>query len=161
MEFPLTRNTYESVVLVFSQFYNILLVCFPKWKNLPLISILNKGLTFYFLLCLLVSVERDKDFSHQRRHYKEFRFDLTQIPQGEAVTAAEFRIYKDRSNGRFENDTIKISIYQIIKEYTNRYQYFIWLTILADARYTVVKSVDNLCQGSNHACLHVMAPRHA
>ncbi|XP_022437246.1 bone morphogenetic protein 5 isoform X2 [Delphinapterus leucas] len=65
-------------------------------------------------------VERDKDFSHQRRHYKEFRFDLTQIPHGEAVTAAEFRIYKDRSNSRFENETIKISIYQIIKEYTNR-----------------------------------------
>uniref|UniRef100_A0A9L0K417 Bone morphotic protein 5 n=1 Tax=Equus asinus TaxID=9793 RepID=A0A9L0K417_EQUAS len=64
-------------------------------------------------------VERDKDFSHQRRHYKEFRFDLTQIPHGEAVTAAEFRIYKDRSNSRFENETIKISIYQIIKEYTN------------------------------------------
>lgn len=65
-------------------------------------------------------VERDKDFSHQRRHYKEFRFDLTQIPHGEAVTAAEFRIYKDKSNHRFENETIKISIYQIIKEYTNR-----------------------------------------
>ncbi|XP_036772214.1 bone morphogenetic protein 5 isoform X2 [Manis pentadactyla] len=65
-------------------------------------------------------VERDKDFSHQRRHYKEFRFDLTQIPHGEAVTAAEFRIYKDQSNSRFENETIKISIYQIIKEYTNR-----------------------------------------
>ncbi|XP_077164761.1 bone morphogenetic protein 5 [Paroedura picta] len=65
-------------------------------------------------------VERDKDFSHQRRHYKEFRFDLTQIPHGEAVTAAEFRIYKDRSYNRFENETIKISIYQIIKEYPNR-----------------------------------------
>ncbi|XP_051053924.1 bone morphogenetic protein 5 [Phodopus roborovskii] len=65
-------------------------------------------------------VERDKDFSHQRRHYKEFRFDLTQIPHGEAVTAAEFRIYKDKSHHRFENETIKISIYQIIKEYTNR-----------------------------------------
>ncbi|XP_074778579.1 bone morphogenetic protein 5 isoform X3 [Athene noctua] len=65
-------------------------------------------------------VERDKDFSHQRRHYKEFRFDLTQIPHGEAVTAAEFRIYKDRSNSRFENETIQISIYQIIKEYPNR-----------------------------------------
>uniref|UniRef100_K7G289 Bone morphotic protein 5 n=1 Tax=Pelodiscus sinensis TaxID=13735 RepID=K7G289_PELSI len=67
-------------------------------------------------------VERDKDFSHQRRHYKEFRFDLTQIPHGEAVTAAEFRIYKDRSYNRFENETIKISIYQIIKEYPNRYR---------------------------------------
>ncbi|KAJ7403492.1 hypothetical protein WISP_150650 [Willisornis vidua] len=65
-------------------------------------------------------IERDKDFSHQRRHYKEFRFDLTQIPHGEAVTAAEFRIYKDRSNSRFENETIQISVYQIIKEYPNR-----------------------------------------
>ncbi|KAB1261970.1 Bone morphogenetic protein 5 [Camelus dromedarius] len=71
------------------------------------------------------TVERDKDFSHQRRHYKEFRFDLTQIPHGEAVTAAEFRIYKDRSHNRFENETIKISIYQIIKEYANRYQLYI------------------------------------
>lgn len=70
---------------------------------------------------LFLTVERDKDFSHQRRHYKEFRFDLTQIPHGEAVTAAEFRIYKDRSNSRFENETIQISIYQIIKEYPNRY----------------------------------------
>ncbi|XP_039593834.1 bone morphogenetic protein 5 [Polypterus senegalus] len=65
-------------------------------------------------------VERDKDFSHQRRHYKEFRFDLTQIPDGEAVTAAEFRIYKDRSHARYENDTLKISIYQVIQEYQNK-----------------------------------------
>ncbi|XP_063772797.1 bone morphogenetic protein 5 isoform X2 [Pseudophryne corroboree] len=65
-------------------------------------------------------VEKDKDFSHHRRHYKEFRFDLTQIPHGEAVTAAEFRIYKDRSNNRFGNETLRISIYQIIKEYSNR-----------------------------------------
>ncbi|KAL2306783.1 hypothetical protein Nmel_004721 [Mimus melanotis] len=69
---------------------------------------------------LFLTVERDKDFSHHRRHYKEFRFDLTQIPHGEAVTAAEFRIYKDRSNSRFENETIQISIYQITKEYPNR-----------------------------------------
>ncbi|XP_060727874.1 bone morphogenetic protein 5 isoform X1 [Tachysurus vachellii] len=65
-------------------------------------------------------VERDRDFSHQRRHYKEFRFDLTQIPDGEAVTAAEFRIYKDHSHGRHENVTLKVSIYQVIKEYQNR-----------------------------------------
>lgn len=75
---------------------------------------------FYYIF----TVERDKDFSHQRRHYKEFRFDLTQIPYGEAVTAAEFRIYKDRSYSRFENETIKISIYQIIKEYPNRCLFF-------------------------------------
>uniref|UniRef100_A0A3B4BL73 TGF-beta family profile domain-containing protein n=1 Tax=Periophthalmus magnuspinnatus TaxID=409849 RepID=A0A3B4BL73_9GOBI len=65
-------------------------------------------------------VEKDKDFSHQRRHYKEFRFDLTQIPEGEAVTAAEFRIYKDRSHSRYDNITLKISIYQVIKEYQNK-----------------------------------------
>ncbi|XP_076830242.1 bone morphogenetic protein 5 isoform X2 [Brachyhypopomus gauderio] len=65
-------------------------------------------------------VERDRDFSHQKRHYKEFRFDLTQIPDGEAVTAAEFRIYKDQSHGRYENVTLKVSIYQVIKEYQNR-----------------------------------------
>ncbi|XP_059214924.1 bone morphogenetic protein 5 isoform X2 [Centropristis striata] len=65
-------------------------------------------------------VEKDKDFSHQRRHYKEFRFDLTQIPEGEAVTAAEFRIYKDRSHSRYDNVTLKVSIYQVIKEYQNK-----------------------------------------
>lgn len=65
-------------------------------------------------------VEKDKDFSHQRRHYKEFRFDLTQIPDGEAVTAAEFRIYKDRSHGRYDNITLKVTIYQVIKEYQNK-----------------------------------------
>ncbi|XP_068613144.1 bone morphogenetic protein 5-like [Brachionichthys hirsutus] len=65
-------------------------------------------------------VEKDKDFSHQRRHYKEFRFDLTQIPDGEAVTAAEFRIYKDRSHSRYDNITLKVSIYQVIKEYHNK-----------------------------------------
>ncbi|XP_030627131.1 bone morphogenetic protein 5 [Chanos chanos] len=65
-------------------------------------------------------VERDRDFSHQRRHYKEFRFDLTQIPDGEAVTAAEFRIYKDHSHTRYENMTLKVTIYQVIKEYQNK-----------------------------------------
>ncbi|XP_075933025.1 bone morphogenetic protein 5 isoform X4 [Anarhichas minor] len=64
-------------------------------------------------------VEKDKDFSHQRRHYKEFRFDLTQIPEGEAVTAAEFRIYKDRSHARYDNVTLKVTIHQVIKEYQN------------------------------------------
>ncbi|XP_066534701.1 bone morphogenetic protein 5 [Hoplias malabaricus] len=65
-------------------------------------------------------VERDRDFSHQRRHYKEFRFDLTQIPEGEAVTAAEFRIFKDHCHGKYENVTLIVSIYQVIKEYPNR-----------------------------------------
>jgi len=66
-------------------------------------------------------VEKDKDFSHQRRHYKEFRFDLTQIPDGEAVTASEFRIYKDRGYARYDNITLKVTIYQVIKEYPNKW----------------------------------------
>lgn len=103
-------------------------VCLPPSRgNAPLIRenghlfhVFNLHLIHSHLIHFL-TVERDKDFSHHRRHYKEFRFDLTQIPHGEAVTAAEFRIYKDRSNSRFENETIQISIYQIIKEYPNRY----------------------------------------
>ncbi|KAL0964653.1 hypothetical protein UPYG_G00327090 [Umbra pygmaea] len=71
-------------------------------------------------LALRCHVEKDKDFSHQRRHHKEFRFDLTQIPEGEAVTAAEFRIYKDRSHARYENITLKVTIHQVIKEYHNK-----------------------------------------
>uniref|UniRef100_A0A3B4BH46 TGF-beta family profile domain-containing protein n=1 Tax=Periophthalmus magnuspinnatus TaxID=409849 RepID=A0A3B4BH46_9GOBI len=67
-----------------------------------------------------VTPERPLSPGHCQRHYKEFRFDLTQIPEGEAVTAAEFRIYKDRSHSRYDNITLKISIYQVIKEYQNK-----------------------------------------
>lgn len=85
-------------------------------------TVQNKRVLCRFSLCALCfrAVERDKDFSHHRRHYREFRFDLTQIPEGEAVTAAEFRIYKDQSPVRYENITLKVTIYQVIKEYPNR-----------------------------------------
>uniref|UniRef100_A0A674KGY6 Bone morphotic protein 5 n=1 Tax=Terrapene triunguis TaxID=2587831 RepID=A0A674KGY6_9SAUR len=95
-------------------------------------------------------VERDKDFSHQRRHYKEFRFDLTQIPHGEAVTAAEFRIYKDRSYNRFENETIKISIYQIIKEYPNRDAELFLLDTRKTQAFNVGWLVFDITVTSNH-----------
>uniref|UniRef100_A0A8C3XJN3 Bone morphogenetic protein 5 n=1 Tax=Chelydra serpentina TaxID=8475 RepID=A0A8C3XJN3_CHESE len=95
-------------------------------------------------------VERDKDFSHQRRHYKEFRFDLTQIPHGEAVTAAEFRIYKDRSYNRFENETIKISIYQIIKEYPNRDAELFLLDTRKTQAFSVGWLVFDITVTSNH-----------
>ena len=72
-------------------------------------------------LCFPSPVEKDKDFSHQRRHYKEFRFDLTQIPDGEAVTAAEFRIHKDRGYARYENVTLKVTVYQVVKEFPNKW----------------------------------------
>ncbi|XP_043945986.1 bone morphogenetic protein 7 [Protopterus annectens] len=65
-------------------------------------------------------VEHDKEFFHQRRHHREFRFDLAKIPEGEAVTAAEFRIYKDFIQERFENETFQISIYQVLHENAGR-----------------------------------------
>ncbi|XP_053309435.1 bone morphogenetic protein 7 [Spea bombifrons] len=65
-------------------------------------------------------VEHDKEFYHQRRHHREFRFDLAKIPEGEAVTAAEFRIYKDYIRERFDNETFRISVYQVLQEHPGR-----------------------------------------
>lgn len=56
-----------------------------------------------------------------QHHHKEFKFNLSQIPEGEAVTAAEFRIYKDCVFGGFKNQTFLISIYQVLQEYQNRF----------------------------------------
>ncbi|XP_061758875.1 bone morphogenetic protein 7-like isoform X1 [Nerophis ophidion] len=67
-------------------------------------------------------VERDKEFLPVRRHHREFRFDVSQIPEGEAVTAAEFRIYKDFVHERLENETFRISVYQVLQEHTDRYR---------------------------------------
>ncbi|XP_063779190.1 bone morphogenetic protein 6 isoform X2 [Pseudophryne corroboree] len=65
-------------------------------------------------------VEYDKELSPRLRHHKEFKFNLSQIPEGEAVTAAEFRIYKDCVLGSFENQTFLISIYQVLTQHKNR-----------------------------------------
>ncbi|KAM4612975.1 bone morphogenetic protein 7-like [Polymixia lowei] len=63
-------------------------------------------------------VEQDQDLLHHQ-HQREFRFDLSRIPEGEAVTAAEFRIYKDRIRERYENETFRVSVYQVLKEPSN------------------------------------------
>uniref|UniRef100_A0A9J7ZP53 Bone morphogenetic protein 7b n=1 Tax=Cyprinus carpio carpio TaxID=630221 RepID=A0A9J7ZP53_CYPCA len=68
-------------------------------------------------------VEHDKEFLPVRRHHREFRFDLSKIPEGEAVTAAEFRIYKDFVPERFDNETFRISIYQVLEEHSDRWRY--------------------------------------
>uniref|UniRef100_A0A1A8B6C0 Bone morphogenetic protein 7b n=4 Tax=Nothobranchius TaxID=28779 RepID=A0A1A8B6C0_NOTFU len=65
-------------------------------------------------------VEHDKEFLPVRRHHREFRFDLSRIPEGEAVTAAEFRIYKDFIHERYDNETFRISIYQVLEEHSDR-----------------------------------------
>ncbi|XP_029420808.1 bone morphogenetic protein 8A, partial [Nannospalax galili] len=70
-----------------------------------------------FPLCL--PVERDRTLGHQEPHWKEFHFDLTQIPTGEAVTAAEFRIYKESST-RLLNSTLHVSMFEVVQEHSNR-----------------------------------------
>ncbi|XP_006768535.2 PREDICTED: bone morphogenetic protein 8B [Myotis davidii] len=69
------------------------------------------------LLCL--AVELDRSLGHQEPPWKEFRFDLTQIPAGEAVTAAEFRIYKLPST-HLLNRTLHVSMFEVARERANR-----------------------------------------
>nr|XP_020027252.1 bone morphogenetic protein 8B isoform X1 [Castor canadensis] len=64
-------------------------------------------------------VERDRALDHQEPHWKEFHFDLTQIPAGEAVTAAEFRIYKEPSI-HLLNMTLHVSMFEVVQEHSNR-----------------------------------------
>lgn len=78
-----------------------------------------------------ISVEHDKEFLPVRRHHREFRFDLSRIPEGEAVTAAEFRIYKDFIHERYDNETFRISVYQVLEEHSDRWVYFAQLFIRA------------------------------
>ncbi|XP_026856669.2 LOW QUALITY PROTEIN: bone morphogenetic protein 8A [Electrophorus electricus] len=61
-------------------------------------------------------VEHERDLLQPRPYWKEFRFDLTPLPQGETVTAAEFRIYKTLTVGQRANRTLHISVYEIQRE---------------------------------------------
>lgn len=66
------------------------------------------------------AVEYDRELSPQRRHHKEFKFNLSLIPEGEAVTAAEFRLYKECVSRAFRNDTFLLRVYQVVKEHPDR-----------------------------------------
>lgn len=74
-------------------------------------------------LCVFLIVDQDQDLLYQQ-HRREFRFDLSRIPEGEAVTAAEFRIYKELIQERNENETFRVSVYQVLQEPPNRYEGF-------------------------------------
>ncbi|XP_028290628.1 bone morphogenetic protein 6 [Gouania willdenowi] len=65
-------------------------------------------------------VEYDRELSPQRRHHKEFKFNLSQIPEGEAITAAEFRLYKECVSRAFRNDTFLLKVYQVVKAHPDR-----------------------------------------
>uniref|UniRef100_A0A3Q0RZ79 Bone morphogenetic protein 7a n=1 Tax=Amphilophus citrinellus TaxID=61819 RepID=A0A3Q0RZ79_AMPCI len=60
-------------------------------------------------------IDRDL-FQH---HAREFRFDVSRIPEGEAITAAEFRIYKDFIQELKENETFRVSLYQVLQDPPN------------------------------------------
>ncbi|KAL0962426.1 hypothetical protein UPYG_G00339890 [Umbra pygmaea] len=65
-------------------------------------------------------VEQERDLLQPRPYWKEFRFDLTPLPQGERVTAAEFRIYKTLTMGQRANRTLHISVYEIQRDNRHR-----------------------------------------
>ena len=61
-------------------------------------------------------VDQDQDGHRNGNHRREYHFDLSRIPEGEAVKAAEFRIYKEYVRARQENDTFSVSVYQVLAE---------------------------------------------
>uniref|UniRef100_A0A674HUW7 TGF-beta family profile domain-containing protein n=1 Tax=Taeniopygia guttata TaxID=59729 RepID=A0A674HUW7_TAEGU len=68
------------------------------------------------VVSLVNMVEQDRDLFSPKPYWKEFRFDLTQVPVGEAVTAAEFRIYKSRGVPRHANSSLHVSIYEVASD---------------------------------------------
>ncbi|XP_061453372.1 bone morphogenetic protein 8B-like isoform X2 [Rhineura floridana] len=90
----------------------------PGWAHSPQRSRAADGADT--VMSFVNLVELDWGIFHQKPYWKEFRFDLTQIPTGESVTAAEFRIYKMQSFSWRSNRTLHISIYEIVQEHPNR-----------------------------------------
>ncbi|KAM6173829.1 bone morphogenetic protein 8B isoform 1-T1 [Erethizon dorsatum] len=82
----------------------------PPWRRLGRADL---------VMSFVNMVERDHALGHHEPHWKEFRFDLTQIPAGEVVTAAEFRIYKVPSTHPL-NMTLHVSVFEVVWEHSNR-----------------------------------------
>ncbi|XP_054854854.1 bone morphogenetic protein 8A [Eublepharis macularius] len=100
------------------------------------------------------SVELDRDIFYQKPYWKEFRFDLTQIPMGESVTAAEFRIYKMQSVTRHFNQTLHISLYEIVQEQPNRESELLLLDLQDFLAGTEGWLVFDVAAASNHWLLN-------
>lgn len=78
-------------------------------------------LILFFCFCVFHSaVEYDREFSPQQRHHKEFKFNLSLIPDGEAITAAEFRLYKECVSRTIHNETFLLKVYQVVNERPDR-----------------------------------------
>lgn len=99
-----------------SDITNLFFPLYSKFVNSSLSSTLKHLIVF---LCVL-TVENDRELSPQRRHHKEFKFNLSQIPEGEAITAAEFRVYKECVTRAFRNETFLLSVFQVVGEHPDR-----------------------------------------
>lgn len=66
-------------------------------------------------------MDLDEDFHLYHQHQREFRFDLSRIPAGETVTAAELRLYKDFVHEHYENETFRVSVFQVLQQQPKRY----------------------------------------
>lgn len=71
------------------------------------------------------TVDPEEDLHLYHQHRREFRFDLSRIPAGETVTAAEFRIYKDFVRERYENETFHVSVFQVLQQQHRRELYLL------------------------------------
>ncbi|XP_050978830.1 bone morphogenetic protein 7a [Labeo rohita] len=70
-------------------------------------------------------VDPDEDLRLYHQHRRELRFDLSRIPAGETVTAAELRIYKDFVHERYENETFRVSVFQVLQQQPKRELYLL------------------------------------
>uniref|UniRef100_A0A8C4QYH2 Bone morphogenetic protein 6 n=1 Tax=Eptatretus burgeri TaxID=7764 RepID=A0A8C4QYH2_EPTBU len=65
-------------------------------------------------------VERDGDPTPGHKHNRFLRFDLSRVPGGEAVTAAELRIFKEHTARSYHNETFRISVAQVLRDEPSR-----------------------------------------
>ncbi|XP_039589504.1 bone morphogenetic protein 8A-like [Passer montanus] len=72
------------------------------------------------VVSLVNVVEQERDLLSPKPYWKEFRFDLAQVPAGEAVTAAEFRIHKARAAPRHGNCSLQLRVYEVAGQHPGR-----------------------------------------
>uniref|UniRef100_UPI00358F74A9 bone morphogenetic protein 7-like n=1 Tax=Myxine glutinosa TaxID=7769 RepID=UPI00358F74A9 len=65
-------------------------------------------------------VERDGDPTPGHKHNRFLRFDLSRVPGGEAVTAAELRIFKEHTARSYHNETFRVSVAQVLRDKPSR-----------------------------------------
>ncbi|XP_054461461.1 bone morphogenetic protein 8A [Anoplopoma fimbria] len=99
-------------------------------------------------------VEQERDLLQPRPYWKEFRFDLTPLPQGETVTAAEFRIYKTLTMGQRANRTLHISVYEIQRESRHREPELVLLDMQSVPAGQEGWLAFDVTSASNHWLLH-------